>query len=63
MPGGIPSGKVVSRLYEKYAVQIANGQAELNDKIFRVSHMGDVDLGDFEQLAKLIRDEVNFLRD
>ncbi len=57
MPDNIPSGLLLSKLKEKYGIQIANGQAEFKDKIFRISHMGDLDLSDFKQLFSLISEE------
>lgn len=56
-PDDIPTGKLISALREKYGIQIANGQAQLKDKIARVSHMGDINLNDTAELMKIINSE------
>lgn len=61
MPDGIPSGKLLTAMKSKYGLQMANGQAELNNRIFRISHMGDLYLNDFIQLMELIETEFNLL--
>ena len=61
MPDEIPSGKLLAAMKSKYGVQMANGQAELNNRIFRISHMGDLYLEDFKQLMELIETEYNLL--
>lgn len=62
-PGNIPTGKLVSRLKEKYGIQIANGQADigLKDKIARISHMGDLNFEDTCELLKVIKMEYRTL--
>jgi aspartate aminotransferase-like enzyme len=62
MPDNIPSGILLNNLKSKYAIQIANGQAELKNKIFRISHMGDLYLDDFKELLKIIKKEYSLLR-
>lgn len=57
LPDNIPSGKLISNLKQNYDIQVANGQAELKDKIFRVSHMGDITIEDIKELMKIIIDE------
>jgi aspartate aminotransferase-like enzyme len=57
MPEGISSGKLVKKLKQSYGIQIANGQGDLNGKIFRVSHMGDLNLEDTIELAAIIKKE------
>lgn len=54
MPAGIPSGKLIRAMKDKYGVHIANGQAEMKDKIARFSHMGDLELSDFKELNELL---------
>jgi aspartate aminotransferase-like enzyme len=60
-PDQVPTGKLVTRLKEKYEIQIANGQDELKDKIARVSHMGDIELDDIAQLTNIIKEEYKSL--
>jgi len=62
LPDNIPSGKLIRTMKEKYGVQIANGQAEMKEKIARFSHMGDLELADFHELTALLLDELNQLR-
>jgi aspartate aminotransferase-like enzyme len=62
-PNGIPTGKLVSGLREKYGIQSANGQDELKDKIMRISHMGDFVLDDFAELNKIIKEEFTTIAD
>ena len=54
LPGGIPTGKLIQRMKDNYGIQIANGQAEMKDKIARFSHMGDLQLDDYIELNKLL---------
>lgn len=56
-PNSIPSGDLIKKLRENYGIQIANGQAELKDKIARISHMGDLELSDFKELVLIIKEE------
>lgn len=62
MPDGIPSGKLVKKLKQDYKIQIANGQADLNGKIARVSHMGDLNLDDTKELCAIIKKEFDIIR-
>jgi len=62
MPDGIPSGKLNKAMKEKYDVNIANGQAEMKDKISRFSHMGDLELTDFKELNELLIKELALLK-
>jgi len=61
LPDGIPTGKLVNLLREKYGIQIANGQDEMKDKIARVSHMGDIDLKSTSDLMEIIKSEYKYL--
>ncbi|MCI0450491.1 MAG: alanine--glyoxylate aminotransferase family protein [Chlorobi bacterium] len=63
LPDNIPTGRIISALKEKYGIQIANGKDELRDKIARVSHMGDLELSDFVELSKLIRQEFTAIKE
>ena len=47
---------------DNYGVQIANGQAEMKEKIARFSHMGDLDMNDFAELNKLLVKEFDNLK-
>lgn len=42
-PPGIPAKDITSRIKNVYGVNIAKGQGELEDKIFRIAHLGYVD--------------------
>lgn len=59
VPEGMDSGVVVKALKAKFAAVIANGQGEMQGKIFRVAHLGFFDyldtvamLGAMEHIAK-----------
>lgn len=54
LPGNIPTGKLIKAMKDNYSVHIANGQAEMKDKIARFSHMGDLEMNDFIELNKLL---------
>ncbi len=58
MPANIPSGKLIKAMMDNYGVHIANGQAEMKDKIARFSHMGDLELADFKELNELLVKEL-----
>jgi serine---pyruvate transaminase len=45
-PNGIDSGEVVARLRERFGVTIAGGQGELQGRIFRIGHIGYIDVFD-----------------
>ncbi len=59
VPEGMDSGTVVKALKAKFAAIVANGQGEMQGKIFRVAHLGYFDyldtvalLGAMEHIAK-----------
>ncbi|MGB8098552.1 MAG: alanine--glyoxylate aminotransferase family protein, partial [Terracidiphilus sp.] len=59
MPEGMNSGEVVKALKARFGLVIANGQGEMQGKIFRVAHLGFFDyldtvafLGAMEHIAK-----------
>ena len=59
VPEGMDSGAVVKALKTRFALVIANGQGEMQGKIFRVAHLGFFDyldtvalLGAMEHIAK-----------
>ncbi|HZP03864.1 MAG TPA: alanine--glyoxylate aminotransferase family protein [Terracidiphilus sp.] len=59
VPEGMDSGAVVKALKARFALVIANGQGEMQGKIFRVAHLGFFDyldtvalLGAMEHIAK-----------
>ncbi|HEY1159716.1 MAG TPA: alanine--glyoxylate aminotransferase family protein [Terracidiphilus sp.] len=59
VPEGLNSGDVVKALKTRFALVIANGQGEMQGKIFRVAHLGFFDyldtvalLGAMEHIAK-----------
>src|SRR5947207_985019 len=45
-PEGIESGEIVQRLLERFGMTIANGQGDLQGKIFRLGHIGWFDVFD-----------------
>ncbi|MFI5211480.1 MAG: pyridoxal-phosphate-dependent aminotransferase family protein [Ignavibacteria bacterium] len=61
LPNEIPSGKLIRIMKDNYGVHIANGQAEMKDKIARFSHMGDLELSDFIELSSLLNLELRKL--
>ncbi len=61
IPHNIPSGLLIAALREKYGIRLANGQAEMKDKIARVSHMGDLELQDFVNLSEKMKIELDNL--
>ncbi len=63
MPDNISSGLLLENLKSKYGIQIANGQAELKNKIFRISQMGDLYLDDFKELLEVIKKEYSLIKD
>jgi aspartate aminotransferase-like enzyme len=42
-PAGIDSGAIVKEFRESFAAVVANGQAEMKGKLFRVAHIGYYD--------------------
>jgi aspartate aminotransferase-like enzyme len=59
-PGGVKSKDIVKRMRKEYGVSIAAGQGELEEKIFRIAHMGWINESDlimcFSLLEKTLRD-------
>jgi len=59
-PAGIGSKDIVKKLRKEYGVSIAAGQGELEQKIFRIAHMGWINEQDllmcFSLLEKVLRD-------
>jgi len=45
-PEGVDATELVSQLRDRYGVQLANGQAHLKGKIFRIGHIGYYDVFD-----------------
>jgi serine---pyruvate transaminase len=45
-PEGLDATELVSQLRDRYGVQLANGQAHLKGKIFRIGHIGYYDVFD-----------------
>lgn len=62
LPNGIPTSSLIKLMREKYGVQMANGQADMKDKIARVSHMGDLELTDMKELNGLLKKEFELLK-
>lgn len=46
VPGGVNGKALVKHLRDRYAVTVAGGQGHLENSIFRIGHMGDVDAFD-----------------
>jgi aspartate aminotransferase-like enzyme len=55
-PAGVDSGDVVRGLRDRFGMTIANGQGELNGKIFRLGHIGWFDV--FDIVAMLAAVEI-----
>lgn len=59
-PGGMNSKDVVKKMRKEYGVSIAAGQGEIEQKIFRIAHMGWINEQDlimcFSILEKVLRD-------
>lgn len=59
-PAGINSKDIVKKMRKEYGVSIAAGQGELEQKIFRIAHMGWINEQDlimcFSLLEKVLRD-------
>ncbi|HMQ78505.1 MAG TPA: alanine--glyoxylate aminotransferase family protein [Ignavibacteria bacterium] len=62
LPGNIQTGKLIRAMKDNYGVQMANGQAEMKDKIARISHMGDLEMNDFVELNKMLVTEFKKLQ-
>jgi aspartate aminotransferase-like enzyme len=45
-PDGIDSAEVVASLRERFGITIAGGQGELRGRIFRIGHIGYIDVFD-----------------
>ncbi len=45
-PGGMDSGVMVKEFRERFGAVVANGQAEMKGKIFRIAHLGYFDFAD-----------------
>lgn len=61
IPDGVDGSQFLKRLESEYGVKVAGGQAHLKGKIFRIAHMGIVDLLDiFGTLSaiELVLDEL-----
>ena len=54
LPPGVDGGKLLGILEEKYGVVLSGGQASLAGKIFRIGHLGLVDVGDMDQVIAAI---------
>jgi len=51
-PQNVKSSTIVKTLKEKFDMTITAGQAEMKDKIFRISYMGDIGPNDILYLLK-----------
>jgi serine---pyruvate transaminase len=45
-PDGVDSGEVVAKLRDRFGITIAGGQGELRNQIFRIGHIGYIDVFD-----------------
>lgn len=61
LPNDLSSDLMVKVLKQKYGITVANGQAELKGKIFRVSHMGNFIKQDFELFCDIIEKEIKLI--
>ena len=51
---GIDVSSLIDKLVEKYNIRIANGYGDLENKAFRIGHMGDLNLADIRGLLATI---------
>jgi aspartate aminotransferase-like enzyme len=61
LPDGMKSSLLINALKTKHGIIVANGQAELKDKIVRISHMGDIDCSDTCDLCDVITQEFEII--
>jgi aspartate aminotransferase-like enzyme len=54
LPPEVDGGKLLKVLREKHGVVLSGGQASLTGKIFRIGHLGMVDVGDMDQVILAI---------
>ncbi len=58
-PQGVQDKQFRSLLREKFGIWVAGGQAELSGKIFRISHMGYVDVLDAVSVIAAVEQALN----
>ena len=46
------------RLADEFNLRISNGYGDIKNKTFRIAHMGDINMGDLEELLGWIDDEI-----
>jgi alanine-glyoxylate transaminase/serine-glyoxylate transaminase/serine-pyruvate transaminase len=54
-------GALRKRLRERHVVGLASGQGKLSGKIFRVGHLGLVDVPDIEGVLSALQEELGAL--
>jgi len=62
LPDDMSSTSLINALKSKHGLQTANGQDELNGKIIRVSHMGDLNLDDIKKFTSIMLEEFELLK-
>jgi len=60
-PEGVNVGDLLKRLRERHDIVLASGQGKLTGKIFRVGHLGFVDLPDIEAVLAGLQEELGTL--
>ncbi len=60
-PPEIGSGKVIKALADEFGITVANGQDQAKGKIFRVSHIGDIDKTDTLTMVAAVESVLNGL--
>lgn len=55
---GIPVNETISKVKEKYHMEFATGYRDLNEKTFRIGHLGDITLEEVKELLEAIKEEI-----
>ncbi|MEA3227396.1 MAG: alanine--glyoxylate aminotransferase family protein, partial [Planctomycetota bacterium] len=55
---GINVAETISAIQTKHNTIFGNGYGKLKEQTFRIAHMGDITLGDLEELLGWIDDEI-----
>ncbi|MCF7956060.1 MAG: alanine--glyoxylate aminotransferase family protein [Phycisphaerae bacterium] len=55
---GINVSKTIAAVQEKHNTVFGNGYGKLKEQVFRIAHMGNIDMNDLEELLGWIDDEI-----
>ena len=58
VPPGVDGKLLVARMRERHGVVLSGGQADLAGQIFRIGHLGWVDVADIEPVFEALRQEL-----